>query len=85
MNIIWFKVPDMLPKLAGKHPWNLLFAKTITETGELPKLSGNSNWNRLWLIKIASNGLSNNSFGTVPSNSLNLRSKYFSDGSFSTT
>lgn len=76
---------DMLPKLEGTQPWNLLFAKTITDTGEFPKLSGRLNTNRLWLIKMASRGLSKSSRGTVPSNSLNLRSKNFSDGSFRTT
>lgn len=75
----------MLLKLAGKHPWNLLFATTITDTGEFPKLSGSSKWNRLLLIKIASRSLSNSSLGTVPSNSLNLRSKNFNFGSRSTT
>lgn len=37
----------MLPRLAGTQPWNLLFASTITETGEFPKLSGNSKVNLL--------------------------------------
>ena len=76
---------DMLPKLDGTHPWNLLFAKTMTDTGELPRFSGRSKTNLLWLIKIASKSLSNSSFGTVPSNSLNLRSKNLSEGSLSTT
>lgn len=69
---------DMFPMLDGTHPWNLLLAKTTTDTGELPKLSGRSNLNLLWLMKIASSGLSNSSLGTVPSNSLNLRSKNLS-------
>ena len=76
---------DMLPMLEGTQPWNLLLARTMTDTGEFPKLSGRSKTNLLWLIKIASNGLSNSSFGTVPSNSLNLRSKNLSRGSFKTT
>lgn len=70
----------MLPRLAGTQPWSLLFATTITDTGELPKLSGRSKANLLWLMKMASKSLSNSSFGTVPSNSLNLRSKNFSVG-----
>lgn len=69
---------DMFPMLDGTHPWNLLLATTMTDTGELPKLSGRSNLNLLWLMKIASSGLSNSSLGTVPSNSLNLRSKNLS-------
>lgn len=77
--------PDMLPRLEGTHPWNLLLARTITETGELPKLSGMLNLKRLWLMKMASKSLSKSSFGTVPSNSLNLRSKNLSLGSFRTT
>lgn len=76
---------DMLPRLEGRQPWNLLLASTMTDTGELPKLSGRSNLNRLWLMKMASNGLSKSSFGTVPSNSLNLRSRNLSCGSFKTT
>lgn len=72
---------DMLPRLAGTQPWNLLLARTMTETGEFPKLSGRSNLNLLWLMKMASKSLSNSSLGTVPSNSLNLRSKNFSFGS----
>lgn len=75
----------ILPKLAGKHPWNLLLARTMTDTGEFPKLSGSSNLNLLWLIKIASKSLSNSSLGTPPSNSLNLRSKNLSVGSLRTT
>lgn len=74
-NMISFSVSDIFPKLAGKQPWNLLFARTITDTGEFPKLSGNSNWNRLWLMKMASRSLSKSSRGTLPSNSLNRRSK----------
>ncbi|KAL9263090.1 hypothetical protein AKJ16_DCAP26043 [Drosera capensis] len=76
---------DMLTMLVGRHPPNWLFATTITDTGEFPKLSGISNRNLLLLIKIASRSLSNNSLGTLPSNSLNLRSRYFNEGSVSTT
>ncbi|TYJ32275.1 hypothetical protein E1A91_A05G024600v1 [Gossypium mustelinum] len=75
----------MLPRLDGTHPRNLLLANTITETGELPKLSGRLNLKRLWLMKMASKSLSNSSFGTVPSNSLNLKSKNLSEGSLRTT
>lgn len=84
IKIISFNL-DMLPRLEGTQPWNLLLAKTITETGELPKLSGISNLKRLLLIKIASKSLSKSSLGTVPSNSLNLRSKNLSWGSLRTT
>lgn len=84
-NIISFNVLDILPMLAGKHPWKLLFASTITETGELPKLSGRSKRNRLWFMKMASSGLSNSSLGTVPSNSLKRRSRYLREGNLSTT
>lgn len=38
---------DMLPRLEGTQPLNLLLARTMTETGELPKLSGRSNTNLL--------------------------------------
>ncbi|KAF5187542.1 hypothetical protein FRX31_022871 [Thalictrum thalictroides] len=41
--MISFKVPAIFPKLAGRHPRNLLLARTITETGEFPKLLGRSN------------------------------------------
>lgn len=75
----------MLPMLAGRHPWNRLLARTITDTGELPRLAGISNLNRLLLTNIASRSLSNRLFGTVPSNSLNLMSKYLSVGRPSTT
>ncbi|TYG59662.1 hypothetical protein ES288_D07G004800v1 [Gossypium darwinii] len=55
------------------HSPNLLRqTKTITETGELPKLS-------------ASKSLSKSSLGTVPSNSLNLKSKNLSKGSLRIT
>jgi hypothetical protein len=84
IKIISFRF-DMFPKLDGTQPWNLLFATTITDTGEFPKLSGRLNTNLLWLMKMASNGLSKSSRGTDPSNSLNLRSKNFSDGSFRIT
>jgi hypothetical protein len=56
----------MFPILEGMHPWNLLFAKTTTETGELPRFSRKSNAKRLSFMKIRS--LSNNSFETLPSN-----------------
>jgi hypothetical protein len=85
MRITSFRVLDMLTKLVGKHPWNLLFARTITETGELPKLSGNSRANLLWFMNIASRSLSNSSFGKSPSNSLNRRSRYLSFGRSRTT
>ncbi|RDX83888.1 hypothetical protein CR513_35146, partial [Mucuna pruriens] len=75
----------MLPIPAGTHPWKWLLAKTMTETGEFPKLSGRSKTKRLWLMKIASRSLSKSSLGTVPSNSLNLRSRNFSCGRRSTT
>jgi hypothetical protein len=75
----------MLPMLAGKHPEKLLFAKTITETGEFPKLSGISNTNLLLLMKIASRSLSNSDLGTDPSNSLYLKSRYFNFGNWRTT
>lgn len=75
----------MFPIPAGTQPWNLLSARTITDTGEFPKLSGKSNTNLLLLMNIASKSLSNSSFGTVPSNSLNLRSRNFSSGNRSTT
>ncbi|KAF1872684.1 hypothetical protein Lal_00016521 [Lupinus albus] len=84
IRIISFKF-DMFPILAGIQPWNLLFARTITETGEFPKLSGRLNTKRLSFMNIASRSLSNNSLGTVPSKSLNLRSKNFSSGSVNTT
>jgi hypothetical protein len=83
-KLISFKL-DMFPKLEGMQPWNLLFAKTTTETGELPKLSGNSNAKRLSFMKIASRSLSKSAFGTVPSNSLNLISKNLRAGRFNTT
>ncbi|BAT72810.1 hypothetical protein VIGAN_01024800 [Vigna angularis var. angularis] len=76
---------DMLPRLWGMQPWNLLLARTMTETGELPKLSGRSKTKRLSLMKMASRSLSNNSRGTAPSNSLNLRSKNLSEGRRRTT
>ncbi|PKI50795.1 hypothetical protein CRG98_028790 [Punica granatum] len=72
---------DMLARLDGTQPWNLLLARTMTDTGELPKLSGRSKWNRLSLMKMASRSLSKSAGGTVPSNSLNLRSRNLSDGS----
>uniref|UniRef100_A0A2P2JKQ8 Uncharacterized protein MANES_03G067800 n=1 Tax=Rhizophora mucronata TaxID=61149 RepID=A0A2P2JKQ8_RHIMU len=84
MSMISFRF-DMFPKLDGTHPLKLLLANTMTDTGEFPKLSGRLNLNLLWLIKIASRGLSNSSFGTGPSNSLNLRSKYLRFGRLSTT
>lgn len=84
MKIISFKLV-MLPRLAGTQPWNLLLASTMTETGEFPKLSGNSKENLLWLMNMASRGLSNNSGGTVPSNSLNLISRNINFGKLSTT
>lgn len=76
---------DMLTKLEGTQPWNLLLARTMTETGEFPKLSGSSKRKRLSLMKMASKSLSKSSLGTVPSNSLNRRSRNLSDGSFRTT
>lgn len=75
----------MLPIPAGTHPWKRLLASTITDTGEFPKLSGRSKTKRLWLMKIASRSLSKSSLGTVPSNSLNLRSRNLSCGRRSTT
>lgn len=75
----------MLPRPEGTHPWNLLLARTMTDTGELPKLSGRSKTNLLWLMKMASKGLSKSSLGTVPSNSLNLRSRNLSVGRSKTT
>lgn len=84
LKMISFRL-DMFPILEGMHPWNLLLAKTTTETGELPKLSGRLKTKRLSFMKIASRSLSNNSFGTVPSNSLNLKSKNLSKGSRRTT
>ncbi|RDX70943.1 hypothetical protein CR513_49759, partial [Mucuna pruriens] len=84
IKMISFKL-DMFPRLAGMQPWNLLLASTMTETGEFPKLSGRSKTKRLSLMKMASRSLSNNSLGTVPSNSLNLRSKNLSDGRRRTT
>jgi len=83
-KLISFKL-DMFPILEGMHPWNLLFAKTTTETGELPRFSGRSKAKRLSFMKIASRSLSNNSFGTVPSNSLNLMSKNLRTGKRKTT
>lgn len=84
MKIISSKL-DILPRLAGTQPWNLLLASTMTETGEFPKLSGNSKENLLWLMNMASSGLSNNSGGTVPSNSLNLISRKINLGKLNTT
>lgn len=84
-RMISFRVLDMFPMLAGRQPPNRLFASTITETGELPKFVGRSKENRLWLMKMASRSLSNSSGGTFPSNSLNLRSRNFREGSRSTT
>ncbi|RYR07547.1 hypothetical protein Ahy_B05g074928 isoform B [Arachis hypogaea] len=46
IRIISFSL-DMFPMLEGTQPWNLLFAKTITDTGEFPKLSGKSKTKRL--------------------------------------
>ncbi|GER36123.1 receptor like protein 1 [Striga asiatica] len=66
--------------LDGIHPPRLLFARTKTETGEFPRFSGIPNRNRLSFRKRASSFLSNNSLGTPPSKSLNLRSRNFSDG-----
>jgi hypothetical protein len=76
---------DMLLRLEGRQPWNFLLASTMTDIEELPKLSRRSNLNRLWLMKMASNGSLKSSFGTVPSNSLNLRSRNLNCGSFKTT
>lgn len=84
IKIISFRF-DMFPKLDGTQPWNLLLASTMTETGEFPKLSGSSNLNLLWLMKMASKSLSKSSFGTDPSNSLNLRSRNFNIGNSRTT
>jgi len=75
----------MLPIPAGTQPWKRLLASTITDTGELPKFSGRSNTKRLSLMKMASRSLSKSSLGTVPSNSLNLRSRNLSCGRCSTT
>lgn len=75
----------MLPRLAGTQPRNLLLATTTTDTGEFPKLLGISKTNRLSLTKRASSSMSKSCAGTPPSNSLNLRSRYLRDGSFSTT
>ncbi|KAI5382957.1 hypothetical protein KIW84_070382 [Lathyrus oleraceus] len=75
----------MFPILEGMHPWNLLFARTTTDAGELPKFSGSTDENRLSFMKRASIGKSNNSLGTVPSNSLNLKSKYLRPGRRNTT
>lgn len=75
----------MFPKLSGKHPWNLLFAKTRTETGEFPILSGNSNENLLLFMKMASRSLSKRALGILPSNSLYRRSRNLSFGKPRTT
>lgn len=85
MRIISLRVFDMLPMLAGKQPPKRLLARTITETGEFPMLLGISNRNRLLLMKMASRSLSKSADGTVPSNSLNRRSRYLRDGRRSTT
>lgn len=85
IRIISFRVFDILPMLAGRHPPKRLFASTITETGEFPMLFGISKRNRLLFMKMASRSLSKSSGGTVPSNSLNRRSRYLRDGRRSTT
>jgi len=75
----------MLSGLEWRQPWNLLLASKMTDIKELPKLLKRSDLNRLWLMKMASNGLSKSSFGTVPSNSLNLKSWNLRCESFKTT
>lgn len=74
-----------MPILTGIHPSKLLSAKTMTETGEFPKLSGNSKVNLLLLMNRASKSLSKSCLGSSPSNSLNLKSRNFKLGNWTTT
>jgi hypothetical protein len=84
-SMISLRVAAIFPRLGGTHPLRLLLAKTTTETGEFPRLVGISRWNLLLLTKMASRSLSNSFVGSGPSNSLNLMSKYFSEGRWRTT
>jgi hypothetical protein len=56
--IISFNVFLMFDKPEGRQPLRLLFAKTITETGELPMFAGNEHWNLLSLMNKASSFMS---------------------------
>lgn len=84
-TMISFRVPAILPMLEGKHPLKLLLANTATDTGEFPRLVGISKWNLLLFTNMASRSLSKSWEGSPPSNSLNLMSKYFNEGSDRTT
>lgn len=77
--IISLSVSFIFPKLDGRHPFRLLFAKTTTDTGEFPRFSGNENWNLLSFMKTASSLRSKRREGTLPSNELNLMSKNFNE------
>lgn len=70
----------MFPRFDGRHPTNLLPARTRTDTGELPTLSGILEENLLWLMKMASRSFSKSFLGNFPSNSLNLMSRNFKLG-----
>jgi hypothetical protein len=80
IRIISFKVSFIFDKLEGKQPLRLLFAKTITETGELPMFSGKEVWNLLLLMNKASSFKSKRHEGMLPWNSLNRISRNLSEG-----
>lgn len=83
--IISLRVPFILTKLKGRHPFRSLFANTTTETGLFPKFSGKENWKLLLLMKSASSLTSKRREGTLPWKLLNLISKYFKLGMQRTT
>jgi hypothetical protein len=78
--IISFNVFLMFDKVEGRQPLRLLFAKTITETGELPMFSGNDDWNLLSLMNRASRFMSKRRDGMSPWNPLNRISRNLSEG-----
>lgn len=72
-------------KLDGRQPLRLLFANTITETGEFPIFPGRDDLNLLLLTNIASSFKSKRPVGMSPSNSLYRMSRNLSEGRQRTT
>lgn len=85
VRIISSRFPAIFVKLEGKQLLKLLFANTMTETGDLPKFLGMDDWNLLLLMKSASRFLSKSLEGILPLNSLYLISRNLSEGRESTT
>lgn len=78
--MIWLRVFDMFDMLEGRQLLRLLFAMTITETGELPMFGGRLKLKLLLLMNKASSFKSNTLAGTLPWYMLKRMSRNLREG-----